>query len=167
MLNPPNVVMWLKQYHKPPMTGNGKFIPPINLLWWLGDGADGILYPHWLTMIVISWLDNHSDSLSFFILNVLLYLSGEWMLIPLLNGINGYKWWYPKIDASEWKVPIYNGWWLGIPPFQESFKWRFPKTGVPPNNHPFLDGDFQWNQQSTSSMAIFNRKLLVYQMVIW
>jgi hypothetical protein len=25
-------IMWVKQCHKPPMTGNGKFIPPIKMV---------------------------------------------------------------------------------------------------------------------------------------
>ena len=34
--------MWVKQCHKPPMTGNGKFIQPI-----YGDFGDALsLYPH-------------------------------------------------------------------------------------------------------------------------
>ena len=27
-----NGIMWVKQCHKPPMTGNGKFIPPIKMV---------------------------------------------------------------------------------------------------------------------------------------
>ena len=37
--------LWVKQCHKPPMTGNGKFIPPIYLWLWLGDVYDDIVFP--------------------------------------------------------------------------------------------------------------------------
>ena len=30
-----NILMWVKHCHKPPMTGNDKFIPPIK--WWFGE----------------------------------------------------------------------------------------------------------------------------------
>ena len=45
--------MWVKQCHKPPMTGNGKFIPPI-----YGDLGDGLLlfYPHYdMIMSTRAW----------------------------------------------------------------------------------------------------------------
>ena len=39
-------IMWVKQCHKPPMTGNGNVtIAHINKWWWLGDGANGIVLP--------------------------------------------------------------------------------------------------------------------------
>ena len=41
--------MWVKQCHKPPMTGNGLYLPPIK--WrWLGDGlwhSFIFVYPHY------------------------------------------------------------------------------------------------------------------------
>ena len=36
--NNSDIIMCLKQCHKPPMTGNGKFIPPIKMMIFLGDG---------------------------------------------------------------------------------------------------------------------------------
>ena len=33
---------WCQPFSQPPMTGNGKFIAPVYLWWWLGDGANGI-----------------------------------------------------------------------------------------------------------------------------
>ena len=36
--------MWLKQCHKPSMTGNGKFIPPIKMVIWAM--AMALFYPH-------------------------------------------------------------------------------------------------------------------------
>ena len=36
--NNSDIIMCLKQCHKPPMTGNGKFIPPIKMVIFLGDG---------------------------------------------------------------------------------------------------------------------------------
>ena len=35
-------IEWVKQCHKPPMTGNGKFIPPHKMVIFLGDGKHGI-----------------------------------------------------------------------------------------------------------------------------
>ena len=43
-------LMWVKQCHKPPMTGNGKHTT--YLWWWLEDGANGIVLH---TLVVLQW----------------------------------------------------------------------------------------------------------------
>ena len=39
------IYMWVKQCHKPPMTGNGKHTTHFS--WWLGDGLLLFLYPQY------------------------------------------------------------------------------------------------------------------------
>ena len=39
-----------------------------------------------------------------------------------------YRWGIPEIVGSKWKIPVPkmddNGWWLGVPPFQEASTWQ-------------------------------------------
>ena len=42
-------IMWVKQCHKPAMTGNGSFIPPIKMVM-IGGLFMELFYPHYLTM---------------------------------------------------------------------------------------------------------------------
>jgi hypothetical protein len=42
-------LMWVKQCHKPAMTGNGSFIPLIKMVM-IGGGFMALFYPHYLTM---------------------------------------------------------------------------------------------------------------------
>ena len=37
----PEGILWVKQCHKPQMTGNGKFIPPINMV--MAGAGNGLL----------------------------------------------------------------------------------------------------------------------------
>ena len=39
-------VMWVKECHKPPMTGNGLYIPPINMVM-TGGWFMALFYPHY------------------------------------------------------------------------------------------------------------------------
>ena len=39
-------VMWVKECHKPPMTGNGLYIPPINMVM-AGGWFMALFYPHY------------------------------------------------------------------------------------------------------------------------
>ena len=42
------IITNVEQCYQQPMTGNGKFLPPVKMLWWhvmTGDGANGMVFP--------------------------------------------------------------------------------------------------------------------------
>ena len=45
-----------------------------------------------------------------------------------------HKWGYPQMDGLKWEIPISKGWWLGVPPFQETSIWVLDLTWKGPQD---------------------------------
>ena len=110
-------IMWVKQCHKPPMTGNGKFIPPINLWWWLGDGGFmALFHPHWNIVV-----QHNTQRSSAVIVNEATRLSH--LLAKFRDQqcghLNECGYWCPKSKIQPWSVnQSLAGWWLSPTPLK-------------------------------------------------
>ena len=74
--------MWVKQCHKPPMTGNGKFIPSMKMVM---TGECLLFYPQWWSMDRNGTLQK--EKASWFINHIIIYQRAyfEWSKTNFAN----------------------------------------------------------------------------------
>ena len=123
--------MWVKQCHKPPMTGKGKFIPPIKMLMW--GMVYGIILP---TLLIISW---------FFVLQLLRVWptrfqihrckgSWQWTMSILKQDEQGafaqHRW--LVVDLPLWKIWKSGG--ITTPNI-----WKNKNCSKPPTSEPLMN----------------------------